>query len=175
MTDISNIAEGLALAERDYKLIAKNGTQKDVKPKEDQIKCALYKVFNDKGYLVHVEASLDTSRERCDLIAYKGRSHVVAIEIKTAWAGVGWVNKPAMQASTWVADIQKLIKLRKNEYVTHGFFILCFCYEKNSNGENGLRKEISNIFKLGYFEFKPIKIKSWNGLNEIQFFVLEVV
>lgn len=171
MPVIKCIENGLSLAAKDYERIAKLGDIKfDVKPKEDQIKCALYKVFSDSGYLVHVEASYARNKDRCDMLARKGRS-TIAIEIKTAWAGVGWVNKPIEQASSWNLDIDKLLSLRESGSATHGFLIICLSYQKGSKWEEVLKSEVNKLDAQSYPSFK---IQEWNGLTEIQFYLIEV-
>ncbi len=166
------IENGLVLAEKDYSRIAKLKVKFDVKPKEDQVKCALYKAFCDNGYLVHIEASYAKNGERCDLLAIKENKNFVAIEIKTAWAGKGWVNKPVEQVLSWLTDIEKLRGLIKDRRTLKGYFILCFAYENGSKSEAALRKEIYKLPKL--VELAPVKIEKWNGLTELQFFVVEV-
>jgi hypothetical protein len=51
------LREGLDLALADFRHIARTADLRDVKPKEDQVKCALYKTLVDVGYRVHVEAA----------------------------------------------------------------------------------------------------------------------
>ena len=171
MSVVKSIYAGLSQAGKDYVRIseAKNC---DVKPKEDQIKCAIYRALCDNKYLVHVEARYPDADQRCDLIAIdQSTNERVAIEIKTAWAGRGWINKPTEQASTWRADIEKLLILQKNGWVESGYFVLCFAYEEGSPSEGRLRVEIEGI---GGEWTVPFSISSWNGLNKIQFMVLNV-
>lgn len=171
MSIVKHVENSLYLAAKDYESIAKLGNDKfDVKPKEDQVKCALYKEFTDSGYLVHVEASYARNKGRCDVIARKGKS-TVAIEIKTAWAGVGWVNKPSEQASSWSLDIDKLLSLRESGSATHGFLIICLSYQKGSKWEEVLKSE---VYKLDVQSYPSFKIQEWNGLTEIQFYLIEV-
>lgn len=53
----------------------------DVKPKEDQVKCALYRELSSRGYLVHVEARYPLGNQRCDLVVIdEENDRSVAIE-----------------------------------------------------------------------------------------------
>lgn len=162
---------GLKFAEQDYSAIA--GSQvTDVKPKEDQIKCAVYHAFSNQKYLVHVEKGYSRNGGRCDLIAFnKAKTKSIAIEIKTAWAATGWVNKPKDQEKSWRYDIGKLKSLRKNRQVTSGIFVLCFIYEDGCRSEKNFRQKIS---KLQGIASKPIQIKWGTDLNRLQFIVCTV-
>ncbi|WP_433884694.1 hypothetical protein [Pseudomonas vranovensis] len=165
------IQDGLKYAEADYVSIAKRG-RFDVKPKEDQLKCALYRSFCEGGFLVHVEAGYARKAGRCDLFAASSSStSSVAIEIKTAWAGNGWINKPAEQQRSWEMDINKLRALEGGDWANAGYFILCFAYEKGSLPEVKLRKSVS---ALGGVLSAPFVLDDWNGLNEAQFCVVKV-
>ena len=149
----------------------------DVKPKEDQVKCALYRAFVDDGYLVHVEAGYITPYDtgRCDLIAVKD-DYRIAIEIKTAWAGGGWVNKSEEQARSWHRDVSKIETLIMEKLIDSGVFVLCFIYECACTAEYLIRDKISEIFKA---ESDPliqeVILNHWNGLNRMEFFVLNVM
>ena len=145
MTVLDIVQRGLEFAKHDYLRIAASKTF-DVKPKEDQIKCALYRAFSEREYLVHVEASYARNSGRCDLVVSKDSKNV-AIEIKTAWAGCGWVNKPNEQAESWLKDIDKLSALQEDENINTGLFIICFAYEHDSHGETQLRQKINEIIK----------------------------
>lgn len=171
MSALKCIHAGLVQAEQDYVRISE-AERYDVKPKEDQIKCALYRAFCDNKYLVHVEARYPGAGQRCDLIVIdQSTNERVAIEIKTAWAGQGWVNKPAEQSSSWRADIEKLLALHEKGWVESGYFVLCFAYEDGSLSEGKLR---AGIETLGGKWTAPFSIANWNGLNKIQFLVLNV-
>lgn len=171
--DVLNIVRhGLEYAKTDYLQIA--ALEKfDVKPKEDQIKSALYRSFSEHNYLVHIEASYTRNGGRCDLVASKNGKKI-AIEIKTAWAGSGWVNKPNEQAESWLKDVRKLMTLQADDSVKAGLFIICFAYEHNSKGEVQLRQKINEVIQAIKPELEPFEIATWNGLNNIQFFVYQV-
>ena len=164
------IESGLKYAQEDYLEIAL-GIFNDVKPKEDQVKCALYRSFSEENYLVHAEASYERNKGRCDLVAISNKQDYVAIEIKTAWAGTGWVNKPKRQASSWMKDIDKLNSMKKNGFANHGYFILCYAYEQSTKYHEQLYTEIK---ELKGEELPIVKIEDWNGLNTIQFFIVKV-
>ncbi|WP_442113654.1 hypothetical protein [Pseudomonas sp. NUPR-001] len=165
------IEKGLRYAQADYVSIAER-ERFDVKPKEDQIKCALYRSFCEAGYLVHVEASYQRNRGRCDLYAVCGTSKTrVAIEIKTAWAGNGWTNKPGEQQSAWEADIQKIKGAEGTQWADSGYFILCFAYERGSAHEHRLRER---MLGLGGQCMPAFALADWNGLNEAQFCLVNV-
>jgi hypothetical protein len=167
----TSIKAGLKYAEADYVSIAERG-RFDVKPKEDQIKCALYRSFREAGFLVHVEAGYQRKAGRCDLFAACGSGKsTVAIEIKTAWAGTGWTNKPAQQRRSWEVDIDKIQALAGGDWANCGYFILCLAYEKGSTSELRLRDEVST---LGGELLPPFVLADWNGLNEAQFCVVKV-
>ncbi len=165
------IETGLKYAEADYVSIAQRG-RFDVKPKEDQIKCALYRSFREAGYLVHVEASYERNAGRCDLLAVcdSGKS-TVAIEIKTAWAGQGWTNKPDEQQRSWDTDIQRIQGLEGGQWAGSGYFVLCFAYEKGSTWEQRLRER---VVSLGGVLLPAFALVDWNGLNEAQFCLVKV-
>jgi len=164
------IENGLKYAQEDYLKIAL-GKFNDVKPKEDQVKCALYRSFSEANYLVHVEASYARNAGRCDLVAIAKKKDYIAIEIKTAWAGTGWVNKPKEQASSWKKDIEKLKSMKKSGFAKHGYFVLSFAYEQSTKYHQQLHTEIQalNGIELPFFQ-----IEDWNGLNAIQFCIVKV-
>lgn len=164
------IDAGLKFAADDFKKISMLGSF-DVKPKEDQVKCCLYKSLTEFGYTVHVEASYARNGGRCDLIAIEPNSGArAAIEIKTAWAGGGWVNKPKEQMASWRKDIVKLMTLQTNECVEAGILVICFAYERESEWQVKVRNEID---ALGGTCLPPFELSAWNRLNEAQFFVIE--
>tara|TARA_B100000745_G_scaffold225022_1_gene150468 strand:+ start:1460 stop:2023 length:564 start_codon:yes stop_codon:yes gene_type:complete len=171
MSVIATIENGISLATKDYIRIVNFGNKKfDVKPKEDQIKCCLYKAFCDAGYLVHVEASYARNGGRCDLIAYNHASDSVALEIKTAWGGTGWNNKVSEQVSSWKSDLKKLQTLMAAEPVTHRYLLVCFCYQKGTQPEEALKAELDKLEAKAY---EPFVFSEWNGLTEIQFYLID--
>jgi len=168
---------GLTYAREDYKRLAELHPNKqicDVKPKEDQLKCALYRAFAERGYLVHVEASYERNGGECDLLASKSGEATIAIEIKTAWAGQGWTNKPKEQAASWRKDIEKLNTLRHGNTAKadEGYFILCFAYEKGSQGEQAVRRELSELDTNNCMD--SFSICKWNGLNAIDLYTVRI-
>jgi hypothetical protein len=170
---IDSIMSGLEFAAQDYARIAKS-VNFDVKPKEDQIKCGLYRALSEAGYLVHVEAAYARNETRCDMMAIRDE-HKIAIEIKTAWAGRGgWINKPVEQADKWSRDIEKLMVFAGEELIDTAYFIICFAYEHGSPAEEKLREKIKRIGSGELLCKEPIEISCWNGLNRIQFFVFQV-
>lgn len=173
----SPLKTGLAYATEEYKQLAELHSDDqicDVKPKEDQLKCALYRAFAERGYLVHVEASYERNGEECDLIASKSGEATIAIEIKTAWAGKGWINKPKEQAASWRKDIEKLNALRHGNTAKadEGYFILCFAYEKDSLGEQAVRRELSELDINNCMD--SFSICDWNGLNAIDLYTVRI-
>lgn len=160
---------GLMLAKSNYIDISKL-SHLDVKPKEDQIKCAIYRALSECGDLVHVEASLSRNGERCDLFAVSGEIRS-AIEIKTAWAGKGWVNKPVEQSATWDYDIKKLTSLHESELADSCYFVLCLAYELGSKWEEVFKAE---ALKRECELVDDFEISNWNGLNRIAFYIKQV-
>ena len=173
---IDIIRRGLDFAARDYMGISKTEPF-DVKPKEDQIKCGLYRALAEANFLVHVEAAcpraaLARNGARCDLLAIK-RDKRIAIEIKTAWAADGWVNKPEEQATAWEKDIAKLRALHEQKFADAGLFVLCLAFQAPSRAAEQLREKIIQIVGdknvVG-----PFGIQTWRRLNNVQFFVSRV-
>ncbi|HEX2580535.1 MAG TPA: hypothetical protein VHL08_00985 [Dongiaceae bacterium] len=124
MNFLKSLKNGLIDASKDYMSISSRDLR-DVKPKEDQIKCALYAHLRQGGYSVHVEGAYQ-SRGRCDLRAYQndGSMGDILIEIKTAWAGPGWVNKQDEQFSSWEEDCGRLRDAIAERDAESGVFIL---------------------------------------------------
>ncbi len=163
------IESGVKYACNDYVAISQFGSF-DVKPKEDQLKCAFYRAFSEANFIVQAEAALERKGARCDLLVI-GENKRVAIEFKTAWAGDGWVNKPPAQQKTWLADINKLKNLREKQFADIGFFILCLIYQKESIYEKKIKDAMNNLFEHDpEFISVPTEIKNWNGLNHFQVF-----
>jgi hypothetical protein len=170
MTFIEKLSNGLRYAKSDFSKLS-SLDHHDVKPKEDQVKCALYRALSEEGYLVHVEAACARNGERCDLFAVALDGHRAAIEIKSAWGGVGWVNKPLEQSATWKADIEKLLALQENENADSGYFVLCLAYQFESRWESVLKNEVQNIGGKQVLDFE---ISEWNGLDRISFYIKKV-
>lgn len=169
---MDTLLRGLDFAVADYVRIAERRAH-DVKPKEDQIKCGLYRAFSESGHLVHVEAAYERHGNECDLVVIDGDVET-AIEIKTAWAGQYWNNKPPEQAGTWAKDIEKLMGLADRPHVNAGIFILMLAFQEGSSAERALRCEIERIGCEPAFQSDRIPIAEWNGLDRLQYFVFRV-
>ena len=155
---------GMKVAVADYVKIAKLSWRLDVKPKEDQLKCAIYHTFSEARHLVHVERAYERGGGECDLVI--ASSNPVAIEIKTAWAGKGWCNKPKEQAETWDADIRRLQGLRPQSF-SAGYFILLFAYESDTRAEMSVREKLSTL-GTPTIHISPTEMNEWNGLNRLE-------
>lgn len=99
----------------------------EVKPKEEQLRSAMYRHYTNQGFLVHVEAGYPDCGAECDLrVAGRKGGRERWIEIKTAWGGIGWNGKPAELAASWEADLNKLRKYApegsRRYLVVFGFF-----------------------------------------------------
>ncbi|TWA74049.1 hypothetical protein FBZ82_10162 [Azospirillum brasilense] len=170
---IESIRHGLDYAAKDYGLIALLD-HKDVKPKEDQIKCALYRALSEDGYSVRVEPSTSRGGCRSDLYAVRGDDSI-GIEIKTAWAGSGkWNNKYTEQSNSWTADIERLKDLCQGQAMSAGYFVLGFVHERGSRAEATLRRHIAAMEGDAVVEPVPMDLPNWNGLDSMEFHVMRV-
>ena len=119
----------------------------EVLPKEDQFRCAMYRYFRNAGYVVHAEAGYPhesaAARPECDLRAHRENEDEWWIEIKRAWCVSGWNNKPAEQAATWQADVDKLTRAPER---AHRVFVLF--------GLFGGKGELSKVFERAV-QFQP--------------------
>lgn len=107
-------------------LISRNAP-KEVKPKEEQLRSAMYRHYSNQGFLVHVEAGYPDCGAECDLrVAGRKGGRERWIEIKTAWGGKGWNGKPGELAAGWETDLSKLRQLApegsRRYLVIFGFF-----------------------------------------------------
>lgn len=170
---IKNIKIGIDYAVDDYRRIASLKIR-DVKPKEDQLKCAIYRSLSEAGYLVHVEARDFQGYSRIDLLSYKGRK-TFAIEIKTSWCGPRWVNKYAEQAGKWVADISRISDLMVNGHINDGLFVLALAYREGYSGLDNMRMQIDGLTNVKLLHQCETVIDEWNGLDKIEFLVWRVV
>lgn len=166
------IKVGLDAAIADYQQIAM-AQHHDVKPKEDQIKCCLYKAFKDAGRLVHTEAAYHRNGGRCDLMVLGDPT--VGIEIKTAWAAPGWQNKLSEQVQDWLTDIEKL-KANKDAFGGwSSYFVLLVASQDKSTPQTNLLEKLAEL--QGQYPCEPsapCKIEEWNGLNTLQYFVFKI-
>ena len=168
------LKRGLGYTLQDYKQISALESD-DVKPKEDQIKCGLYRAFSEEEHLVLVESAYSRNGMRCDLRINKRDRGEIAIEIKTAWAGDGWVNKPDEQARTWAKDVEKLSSLITEQSLVAAYFILVFAYQAGSTGERLLRERIDRISLRQPCVIETEEIGDWNRLNRLQCFVFDII
>ena len=173
MSFVEALEQGLMWACEDYTKIASGWLGSDVKPKEDQIKCALYEAFRAAEYHVHVEPSHE-SDTRCDLIVKQGNGSHVGVEIKTAWAATNWMVKPSEQERNWKYDIEKLKMLIKDDSIKKGYLIVLLASEKDSPAEKKLRDMIQTLPACRKSRVGPVPITPWNGLDMLQFFVVTV-
>ncbi|MFV3128688.1 hypothetical protein [Niveispirillum sp. KHB5.9] len=123
-----SIKRGIEYSSNDYKALSERECR-DVKPKEDQLKCALYRSLAEDGYLMHVEARNFHGNSRIDLLGYKGK-RTFAIEIKTSWCATGWANKYAEQRGKWISDIDRVSVLLRDGHIDFGFFVLALAYQE---------------------------------------------
>lgn len=166
------IRAGLDAAVRDYQQIA-TGRHHDVKPKEDQIKCCLYKSFTDAGRLVHAEAAYQRNGGRCDLMVLGGLP--VGIEIKTAWAAPGWKNKAPEQFDCWLQDIEKLKENRDAFGGWESYFVLLVASQNQSTPQKSLLEKLAELQEQYACEIsEPTQIEEWNGLNSLQYFIFRI-
>jgi len=93
-------------------------------PKEELIRSACYARCSRYG-TVFVESSYTpNTRSECDLwLSGTRRWRETWLEIKRAWAGPTWNNKPGEQGADWLFDIQKLADARQGR---RAFFLLSF-------------------------------------------------
>lgn len=178
-TFVSLIRTGLEGAVADYQAIAKVA-HRDVKPKEDQIKCRIFKSFTDAGYRMHVESAGIDKGSRIDIsvISKSEDSYVSNIEIKTAWAATGWNNKPQEQFSSWCKDIEKLKKTASASDIAN-YFVLLVAFEENSGAQDALcdvRKQLSALDGVEELVVSTVsKMADWNRLDAIQYFIFQII
>lgn len=158
------LIHGVHLAMDDYCRIAERPLGVDVKPKEDQLKCALYRAFSEAGKLVCVETGYERAGGKCDLVVAMRRP--VGLELKTAWASTGWKNKPAEQAKSWNRDLERLATLADKGFGA-GFLVLMFAYEAGSKPEAVLRAKTNDLGKPS-LHTEPRKLTLWNGLDRLE-------
>lgn len=167
---INLIRQGIDYALDDYCRLAEKPLGVDVKPKEDQLKCALYRAFTEAGHVVHVEGGYERGGAECDLMVAMRRP--VGIEIKTAWAATGWNNKAPEQADTWHKDLDKLKTLPAKGFGT-GFFVLMFAYAAGTAAEETLRAVIADLGRPT-LRTEPRELTLWNGLDSLECFAWRV-
>jgi len=170
------IRRGLDLAIEDYCSVAALGTD-DVKPKEDQIKCALYHVFRSIGYRVHIEAAITRNGQRCDVRVVAPGDKSIVIEIKTAWAGKGWNNKPNEQGSSWRKDIDKLAALPafNKSQVVDRFFVLLIASQDGY--DTRLSDQVKALQGPGVDCLQDAKtsiIENWQGIDQLKYLLFRV-
>ncbi|WP_374385276.1 hypothetical protein [Dongia sp.] len=170
------IMKALEASGKEYQRIVEAGTF-DVKPKEDQIKCAIYSSFREEEYLVQVEAATARHGKRCDLRIIGKAGDSIAIEIKTAWAGVNWNNKPIEQGSSWLKDVKKLSSLADfgTSAIVDRFFVLMVASQDDC--DKILASQIEALKNCGATclkETKKIGINNWNGLNRLTFYLFRI-
>lgn len=125
-------------------LISRNDPR-EVKPKEEQLRSAMYRHYSNQGFLVHVEAGYPESGAECDLrVAGRNGGRERWIEIKIAWGGKGWNGKPGELAAGWEGDLCKLRHLApegsKRYLVVFGFF------DRPLDGSSlGLRTKLAEV------------------------------
>lgn len=174
LAEVRQILErGIAFAFDDYRRIAERPLGIDVKPKEDQLKCALYRAFIEAGHMVQVEGGYKRGRDKCDLMV--AMREPVGLELKTAWAGdpdEGWQNKPDDQAKTWHKDLDKLNTLPAKGFGA-GFFVLLLAYLPGSRELPAMRERVA---KLGepFIATEPRAIPSLNGLDTLECYAWRV-
>lgn len=177
-TFVSLIRTGLEGAVADYQVIAKVA-HRDVKPKEDQIKCHIFKSFVDAGQRVHVESAGIEKGSRTDIsvISKSEDSYASNIEIKTAWAATGWNNKPQEQFSSWCKDIEKLKRSVSSSDMVN-YFVLLVAFEENSSAQDALcnvRKQFSALDGVEELVVSSVsKMANWNHLDSIQYFIFQI-
>lgn len=81
-------------------------------PKEEQIRASVYAVLRPIAKVVAVERGywpIESGAKQESDIWMRGRSGEEAwIEIKRAWAGQSFTNRPRSQVSSWDGDLEKL-------------------------------------------------------------------
>jgi hypothetical protein len=172
----SLIRRGLDLAIEDYGGVAALGTD-DVKPKEDQIKCALYHVFRCIGYKVHIEAAIARNGRRCDVRVVAPGDKSIAIEIKTAWVSKGWNNKPKEQGDSWCQDVDKLATMTafgKSEVVDR-FFVLLIASQDGYDARLSDQVKRLQAPKVECLQAtKKSIIENWQGINQLEYLLFRV-
>jgi hypothetical protein len=174
MNDIDILIRGLDYAVNDYIRIARIN-EHDTKPKEDQIRCGLYRALSEADYLVRVEAAYSYSGSRCDILARQPDQPDIAIEVKTAWAGTGWANKPDEQAQNWLKDMVKLQELVRTTSLQSAYFILLLAFEEGAKASRKLHERIERITGYRVYPSQTYEIGKWNGLNRLQYFLFDVL
>jgi len=164
---------GLDFSLADFQYIARVPNRHDVKPKEDQIKCAIYRALVDSGHRVHIEAAYERSGKKCDVRATR-RNNTLWLEIKTGWAGTGgWVNKLREQIAAWQGDIKRLVRVGEPDQKLFVLFLF------TQSGAPCAIRAVDAARKVGrshelILDSGPTKLPVWNGLDEAQYFVWRI-
>ncbi len=167
------LKQGIGYALGDYCRLSEKPLGIDVKPKEDQLKCALYRAFTETGHVVHVEGGYARAKGKCDLmVAIDGSHKPIGLELKTAWAATRWNNKPPEQAAKWANDYEKLRSLPDRGFGA-GFFVLLFAYAADTAAEESLRAMIDGLGNPD-LRTEPRAITLWNGLDSLECFAWRV-
>lgn len=144
----------------------------EVKPKEDQIKCALYAALKNSGAVVHVEATYNGEHKQvCDLRAKFGETYHW-IEIKTAWAAPGWVNKLNEQVGTWCKDIERLRGVEPGPNAAEAYFVLFVFYGRDSPAAKAMLsvvEELDGTLECLFRGDVSVGFDWHNGLNAFQY------
>ena len=99
-------------------------------PKEELIRSACYARCSRYGTVFIETPYTAKARSECDLwLSRTRRWRETWLEVKRAWAGPTWNNKPSEQGAGWLADIQKLADAGQGR---RAFFLLSFM-----NAEHG--------------------------------------
>lgn len=112
-------------------------------PKEELIRSACYAMCSRRG-TVFVESryadSPDDARNESDLwLARSSHWDETWVEIKRAWAGPGWTNKPGEQEACWMYDVEKLADAARGR---RAFFLVSVF---NGDMEHVLAPKFANV------------------------------
>jgi excisionase family DNA binding protein len=133
-------------AATDLMKIAASGPRERL-PKEEQIRCSMYANLKPHCALLQAEAGYcdadDGDKCECDLCALLADGTRCWIEIKRAWEGSGYVNKPHELQTSWQTDVGKLDRL-SNE-VFRALVLFAFTDASPTSTETPLAKVVTSL------------------------------